>query len=91
MGHARTWIRPTQPSRVEFIVDMTASLYVRTPMNNKPTREAASVNPLRACSSQRLVIGRHKDGYAAASPLDDLAASSEDTDAIGGDSFKFAT
>ena len=66
------------------MVDMTANLYVRTPMNNKPTKEAASVNPLRACSSQRLVIGRHKKGYTAASPpSDELVVSSEDTDVTG--------
>ena len=61
-------------------------------MNNKPTREAASVNPLRACSSQRLVIGRHRNGYAAAlPPSDELAVSSEDTDVIGAEIFRFGT
>ena len=61
-------------------------------MNNKPTREAASVNPLMACSSQRLVIGRHKKGYAAASPPSgELAVSSEDPDAIGAEVFRFGT
>ena len=74
------------------MVDMTANLYVRTPMNNKPTREAASVNPLTACSSQRLVIRRRKKGSAAASPpLDELAVSSEDTDVIGAEIFRFGT
>ena len=61
-------------------------------MNNKPTREAASVKPLRACSSQRLVIGRPKKGYAAAlPPSDKLAVSSEGTDAIGAEVFIFGT
>ena len=71
---------------------MTANLYVRTPMNNKPTREAASVNPLRACSSQRLSVGRHRKGYAAASPPSgEVALGSEDTDAIGAEVFRFGT
>ena len=58
-------------------------------MNNKPTREAASVNPLRACSSQRLVMGRPRKGYAAAlPPSGELALSSEDTDVIGAEVFR---
>ena len=34
---------------------MTASLYVRTPTNSKPTKEATSVTTPSTCSSQRLL------------------------------------
>lgn len=63
-----TWIKSVQPLSVEFSVDMTASLYVRTPMNSKPTREATRVNTPKPCSSQCLLedIGRQEESHEAA-------------------------
>ena len=75
-----TWIRSVQPSSVEFSADITASLYVRTPINSKPTREATSVNTPRACSSQRLLesIGPRCESQEAPLLWEELSALSED-------------
>lgn len=91
-----TWIKSVQASSVEFSVDMTASLYVRTPMNSKPTKEATSVKTPRACLSQRLLerielerIERQRESQSAPLLSEELCALSEFTvvDKVPGRSF----
>lgn len=64
-----TWIKLVQPSNVEFSVVITASLYVRTPMNSRPTREATSPKIPRECSSQRLLKNKGQQEDTEADPL----------------------
>ena len=64
---------------------MTASLYVRTPTNSKPTRVDTSVNTPRACSSQRLLVklGQRRKRQAAPLLWEGPSAGSEGTDVVG--------
>lgn len=64
---------------------MTASLYVRTPMNSKPTRLATSVNTPSVCSSQRLLenMAWRRESQAALLPWEEPSTGSEVTEGIG--------
>ena len=64
---------------------MTASLYVRTPMNSKPTKLATSVNTPSACSSQRILENTdgNRERQAALLLWEELSTGSEITEGIG--------